>query len=181
MKAKVFMAALMVAALAGCAASGPPTAWGKPGVSRIDYGTDIGTCTGRAASASAGNGAHTAGGVQGSNGAAVMDRDRGGASVYRDPGKPMPAANAATSSQLPATGTYSGTASSDYAQRAATQQRAQEMAVRKLQADTFRSCLAERGYSEFELTPEQRAKLGSLKPGSNEYHEYLYSLGAATR
>jgi hypothetical protein len=53
------------------------------------------------------------------------------------------------------------------------------MALRRAQAETYRSCLLERGYSEFALTAEQRAHLGSLKAGSNEYHEYLYSLGKA--
>lgn len=174
----MFFAAAMIAGLAACAtSSGPATAWGKAGVSRIDFGTDVGLCTGRAAQAVTGNGYGTAGGVQGSNNAVPMDRDRFGSSVARDPGKPMPAANAGTSSQLPNTGTYSGTVSADYAQRAATQQRAQEMAVRKAQTDTFRSCLTERGYTEYTLAPDQRAKLASFKHGSDEYYEYLYSLG----
>ena len=51
------------------------------------------------------------------------------------------------------------------------------MAAKRAKADTYRSCLTERGYSEFRLTPEQQAHLQSLKAGSNEYHEYLYSLG----
>ena len=47
------------------------------------------------------------------------------------------------------------------------------------QAEAYRSCLVERGYSEFTLTEEERAKLASLKPDSNEYQAYLYSLGTA--
>jgi hypothetical protein len=36
----------------------------------------------------------------------------------------------------------------------------------------------QRGYKEFTLTPEQRAKLGSLQPGSNAYLQYLAEIGA---
>ena len=172
----MLLATGMVVVLSGCAASGPPTAWGKTGVSRIDYGTDIGTCTGRAAVVYAGNGANTAGGISGANtaaGAALPDPNR---HEVDKSSNTVPPSAAATSNSLPASGTYSGTASADYAQRAAMQQRAQEMAVRKAQADTMRQCLTERGYKEFVLTAEQRAKLSSLKTGSNEYHEYLYSL-----
>ena len=54
-------------------------------------------------------------------------------------------------------------ASQDFVQRAATQQRAQEMQAKKLQAETYKHCLTERGYHEFSLTPEQRAKLATFK------------------
>jgi hypothetical protein len=163
-------------ALGGCAATGDSLAWGKAGVSRIDYGTDIGLCTGRAASINAGNGANTAGGVSGSNNSAAT-------SVLPDPNRgrpssgPPPATTAAQSNSLPAGGTYSGTVSSDYAQRAAMQQRTQEMLSKRAQNDAFRSCITEKGYSEFALSAEQRAHLATLKAGSNEYHEYLYKLG----
>ena len=52
------------------------------------------------------------------------------------------------------------------------------MQAKRVQAETFKHCLTERGYQEFTLTPEQRAKLATFKVGTNEYHEYLYSLGA---
>ena len=35
----------------------------------------------------------------------------------------------------------------------------------------------ERGYTEFALTPEQRAHLATLPQGSDERREYLYKLG----
>lgn len=177
MKTKL-LAACVVAVLTGCAASGPPTAWSKPGVSKIDYGTDLGTCSGRAAQTGAGNGANTAGGVSGSNGVAgapLPDLNR----HKVDSTNTVPPSAAAQSNSLPAGGTYSGTVSSDYAQRAAMQQRTQEMAVKKAQMDALRNCLAERGYTEITLTPEQRAELGKLKAGSNEYHEYLYRVSTA--
>jgi hypothetical protein len=161
-------------ALAGCASSAHHTAWGKPGVSRVAYGTDIGMCTGLAAIQNTGNGANSAGGINGRNSSAQTDTARGSSSA----GAAAAGAPAGGGSNVPATGTYSGMVSTDFAQRAATQQRALEMQAKKLQAETYKSCLTERGYKEFRLTAEQQAKLNTFKVGSNEYHEYLYSLGA---
>jgi hypothetical protein len=172
------LTAAFVLALCGCASTGQPTAWGKPGVSRIDFGTDLGMCTGLAAQSGYGSGANTAGGVQGTNSSPMMDRERGSTVSPRQDGGPTPASQAATSANLPSTGSYSGMASSDYAQRAATQQRAQEMTAKRAQSENLKHCLGERGYREFTLTPEQRARLGTLKTGSNEYYEYLYKLGS---
>jgi hypothetical protein len=151
------------AALALCACTTPnslTTAWGKPGVTKNDYGSDVGMCTGIASMANAGSGVNTAGGVSG--------RNSGAGSSAAAPGGGGTVAG----------GTYQGMASSDYAQRAATQQRSQEMAAKRAQTDAYRSCLTERGYKEFTLTPEQNAHLATLKVGSEEYHEYLYSLGS---
>jgi hypothetical protein len=150
------------AALALCACTTPnslTTAWGKPGVSKNDYGNDVGMCIGIASMANAGSGVNTAGGVSG--------RNSGAGSSAAAPGGGGTVAG----------GTYQGMASSDYAQRAATQQRSQEMAAKRAQTDAYRSCLTERGYKEFTLTPEQNAHLATLKAGSEEYLEYLYSLG----
>jgi hypothetical protein len=151
--------------------------WGKAGVTRYVYGTDIGICTGLAAQHGAGSGMNTAGGISGHNN--TPPRESPGRGAQRsESGGPPPATQAATSSSLPTTGTYSGTVSADYAQRAATQQRAQEMLTKRAQADAFRSCITDRGYKEFVLTATQRAHLATLKPGSAEYHEYLYTLGS---
>lgn len=177
MKAMILAAGVSMG-LAACAASGPPTAWGKAGVTRIDFGTDIGICTGTAAQTYVGNGANTAGGVSGSNntaGTALPDPLRHKVDATSNT---VPATAAGQSNSLPASGTYSGTASADYAQRAAMQQRTQEMLAKRAQEDTFRRCITGKGYSEFALTPEQRAHLVTLKTGSNEYHEYLYKLGS---
>lgn len=160
MKSSLFAAGIVVA-LSGCAATGQATAWGKAGVSKPDFGNDIGMCTGLASQQASGNGSNTAGGVNGRNNSASSD-----------------AANAGAGAGTVAGGTYQGMASGDFAQRAATQQRAQEMAAKRMQAETYRNCLVQRGYQEFTLTPEQRAKLGSLKNGSDEYYEYLYALGS---
>jgi hypothetical protein len=148
-------------ALTACATTSQPTAWGKPGVTKTDFGTDIGMCTGLASQQNSGSGVNTAGGVSGKNsGAGSSAPEQGGGTA------------------TVATGTYQGMASSDYAQRAATQQRAQEMAAKRAQAAVYKNCLVERGYKEFTLTAEQRAKLASFKPGTNEYYEYLYLLGS---
>src|SRR5688572_10750184 len=136
----ILLAAGMSIALAGCTTSGSQqTAWGKAGVSRTDYGTDIGMCTGLAAMQSAGNGANTAGGVSGKNAPSQTDAAPGSESAMGSrPGGTDGGAPQQNSSNLPATGTYSGMASADYAQRAAMQQRTQEMQVKRLQAETFK-------------------------------------------
>jgi hypothetical protein len=174
----ILLVATAAVALAGCAATGPATAWGKPGVSKIDYGTDTGMCTGFAAMKGSGSGVNTAGGVSGSNTGPIKDHPSRG-SQQGENGGPPSQTQAATSTSLPASGTYSGTASADYANRAATQQQAQLMAARRAQADAYKGCLTERGYKEFTLTAEQRAKLATLKSGSSEYQEYLYSLASS--
>ncbi len=172
MKSILLVAGVSIA-LAGCASTGQQTAWGKAGVSRVDYGTDIGMCTGLAAMQNAGNGAGTAGGISGKNSSAQTDTARGSTAASG-----AAAGGSGASSNVPASGTYSGMAGSDFVQRAATQQRSQEMQAKRLQAETFKHCLVERGYQEYTLTPEQRAKLATFKMGSDEYHEYLYSLGS---
>ena len=159
MKAMLFAVGVAFA-LSGCATT-VPTAWGKPGVSKSDFGNDIGMCTGLASQANAGNGENKAGGV-------------GGRSSSSTGGAANPGGGAST----PASGTYQGMASSDYAQRAATQQRTEEMAIKRARAEAYQSCLVGRGYVEFGLTSEQSAKLASFKTGSNEYYEYLYSLSS---
>ena len=176
MKAVCFATGVVIL-LAGCASSAPSTAWGKPGVSRLDYGTDLMVCTARASSSDAGNGYRSAGGVQGSNGVPVQDR--GNNVPPRTSTSPTAPANPGSTAPMPSGGPYSGTASADYAQRAATQQRAQEMMIKRARAETYRSCLVERGYSEFKLSEEERAKLATFKPESNEYQAYLYSLGTS--
>lgn len=160
MKSSLFAAGVVVA-LSACAATGQPTAWGKPGVSKSDFGNDIGTCTGLAAQRASGSGVNTAGGVSGRNNSSSAG-----------------SATAGASSSTPAGGTYQGMASGDYAQRAATQQRAQEMEAKRLQTEAYRSCLVDRGYKEFTLTAEQRAKLATFKVGTEEYYQYLYTLGS---
>jgi hypothetical protein len=73
---------------------------------------------------------------------------------------------------------YRDAASSDMVQRAATQQRTQEMAKQRARQATLSSCLTGRGYTQIRLTPAQRAELGRFGQGTKEYHEYLYKLGA---
>ena len=164
-------------ALGGCASTAPQTAWGKPGVSRVDYGTEVGMCTGLAATqTSGGNGAKNAGGISGSNNTA--NTNSAGASGAAASNSAAAGNSTSSPAPVPAGGTYSGMVSSDFAERAATQQRSQEMAAQRARSEALKSCLTGRGYREFTLTPEQRAHLATLKKGSNEYHEYLYQLGS---
>ena len=65
----------------------------------------------------------------------------------------------------------------DTVARAANQSQAAEVANNKARTARLKNCLTERGYTEFTLTPEQRAKLATLPEGSTERREYLYKLG----
>ena len=159
MKTIIVTGALAIS-LCACSTTAHNTAWGKANVSKTDYGTDVGMCNGLASLEDSGNGANTAGGMQGSKSSG------------------MGSANAGGSFGTLGGGTYTGTASPDLVNRAATQQRSQEMAAKRFREDKLSSCLVERGYSKFALTAEQNAELSKLKVGSNEYHEYLYKLGA---
>ena len=171
----VLLATFAVAGVCACTVNGqgPVTAWGKPGVSMVDYGTDVGMCTGLAAMETSGNGANTAGGINGTNGTARA-ANGGDAAVSGGAagGGPIGAPNSVGG------GNYQGMASQDMVQRAATQETSQAMAARLQRESTYKGCLIGRGYQEYRLTSEQRAHLSSLKTGSKEYHEYLYSLGA---
>lgn len=160
MKAFLLVSAVALVA-SGCSTTSSQTAWGKPGVSKTVYGTDVGECTGIAVQKSSNDTNNTAGGVGGRNNSAAG----GGAGA------------ASPSAAVPAGGMYSGMASSDYAQRAATQQRTQEMAAQRARSDALKSCLTERGYQEFSLTPAQAAELAKLQKGTTPYYEYLYKLG----
>lgn len=179
---RTILVVAMAAVMAGCAAQGPKTAWGKANVSKQDYGTDVGMCTGYAAMASAGNGANTAGGVNGQNNSmpTKAGEGAGGGGTGQQPAPSGPQNNAGGSGAAFPTGSgaYRESMSDDMVTRAATQQRTQQMAAKRAQQMALSSCLNERGYTEIKLTAEQRAELGKMKEGTKEYLEYLYKLGA---
>jgi hypothetical protein len=167
----------VVAVLAGCSlnSSAPLTAWGKKDVSMLDYRTDAGQCAIIAVTlATEGNGANTAGGISGQN-SPVPRQGPSGSDVARSAGPNGPGPVASN----PSAGgpTYRDSASPDFVSRAANQQRDQEMAAQRARKAALRFCLASRGYTEFELTAEQRAALSKLPQGSDERREYLYKLG----
>ena len=153
--------------LSACAATGPETAWGKAGVSKVQYVTDLGTCTGIAAMQEAGNGANTAGGINGKN--STTPNQAPGGQNQPPPGTAMPTGGG---------GMYRDSAPPDVVNRAANQQQSQAMAAQRLRADALKGCFVEHGYKEFTLSAEQRAHLGTLKPGTNEYLQYLAEIGA---
>jgi len=176
----ILLAAAAVVSFTGCTmnSSTPVTAWGKQGVSMLDYRTDGGQCAVLAATATPeSNAAKTAGGIYGQNGSAPSDAGRGAASA----GSGGQAAGGPTAGGTVSTnggsGAYRDSASADFVQRAAMQQRTQEMALQRARSDALKLCLVERGYTEFPLTAEQRAQLDKLPQGSDERREYLYKLG----
>jgi hypothetical protein len=167
------------ALLAGCSlnSSTPLTAWGKKDVSMLDYRTDAAQCALIAVTlATEGNGANTAGGISGQN-PTIPPQGPSGSGIARGAspagGGPAPAGT------NPAAGgpTYRDSASADFVSRAANQQRGQEMEAQRARKAALKFCLVNRGYTEFELTAEQRAALSKLPQGSDQRREYLYKLG----
>jgi hypothetical protein len=166
--------ALLACFCGGCATQGPPLAWGKPGVSRTEYGNDVGMCSSLAVMEKTGTEINKAGGIQGKNNAPEMGTDGSSGQPQPPPG----ATDQAVPAPMPASGSFSGMASADFAQRAAAAQTAQEMQAKRAKAEALRSCLTVRGYRQFALSPEQRAHLAALPKGSEEHLEYLYTLGS---
>jgi len=72
---------------------------------------------------------------------------------------------------------YRDSAPADFVNRAAMQQRTQEMSTQRFRTDALKSCLSSRGYREFELSAAQRADLARLPAGSEARRAYLYKLG----
>lgn len=181
----ILMVAVSAALLSACAATGPDTAWGKPGVSKVDYVTDMGTCTAMAALTQGGNAANSAGGTSGQNNptnnglpATPGSSSSQAAGAGGATGAPASSAGAAA----PVGGSlYRDSTPQDVVNRAANQQQAQVIAAKRARAEALKSCYVEHGYQEFKLTPEQRAHLGTLKQGTNEYLQYLAEIGASPK
>lgn len=170
----LFVCATIV--LAGCTVTGstPVTAWGKKDVTMLDYRTDAGQCAVLAATVvNDGNGAHSAGGISGQNSSAPTQRASGSASA----GAGAAAGGGGGGTPSVSGGTYRDSANPDFVNRAAMQQRTQEMAEQRARNDALKTCLVNRGYTEFELTAEQRAELSKLPQGSDERRAYLHKLG----
>lgn len=163
MKDKLF-GTLIVASLCACTVNTTKTtSWGKEGVSMLDYQTDSILCATLAERAGVDNGSNTAGGLSGKGTGAASSAPTGG--------------GLSGSQAVGGGGSYRDSAPPDVVSRAATQERARQMQLKQARNDTLHSCLVERGYTEFELTPEQRAELAKLPQGSDARREYLYKLG----
>src|SRR5688572_4896645 len=126
------------AVLAGCSinSSAPMTAWGKKDVSMLDYRTDAGQCALIAVTmATDGNGANTAGGISGQN-PTIPQQGPSGATVANGA---VPGANGPNAPRGPTSGgnTYRDSASADFVNRAANQQRAQEMTAQRARNDAL--------------------------------------------
>jgi hypothetical protein len=166
------------AALAACSMNGrqPFTAWGKQGVSMLDYRTDAGQCALIAVTYDKDqNDANNAGGVSGQNSTAPAQAPAG--STIAAGTAPGMGGTVATSSAILAGGSNRDAGAIDVANRAAMQQQSREMQAQRARNDALKFCLANRGYTEFTLTREQRAQLEKLPPGSDQRREYLYRLG----
>jgi hypothetical protein len=170
MNRKSLIAAAVAASIAlGCTVnSNKSTSWGKENVSKLDYQADTLLCATLAQQRTGDGVDNSAGGINGKNGTGRLPGgDQNGAG------------NSGGTGNAPSIGggTYEGHASPDMVSRAANQQRAQEMQLKQARMETVRKCLVERGYTEFELTPEQRAELAQLPQGSQARLDYLYKLG----
>ena len=166
----------LVLTLGGCASNAPQKAWGKPGVSKMDYALDVGMCAGLAATQSGGNGAHiplvasTARRLRTPPIHRSSTRRRRRADLTRVRTWRPPSRRTAPIPDM---------ASADYAQRAASQQRAQEMTAQRARAESLKGCLVERGYQEFTLTAEQRAHLATLTRGTQRISASISTRSAA--
>ena len=168
---------LAAAIAAGCSVNGttPVTAWGKKDVSMLDYRTDGGQCAVIAASGKQveTDGSKQAGGINGANGGATQQAASGSANS----GSSGNTGGSASTANTIGGGTYRDSANPDFVNRAAMQQRSVEMAAQRARNDRLKFCLVNRGYTEFTLTPEQRAALSKLPEGSDARREYLFKLG----
>lgn len=166
------VAGIAMVGIAACSVNASKaTSWGKEGVSMLDYQTDTLLCATVAQNVGTGNASRTAGGIDGQNPSA---RTGGGGDAAVASGN---TGGGSSTAQSISGGTYQGMASNDYVSRAATQQRTQEMQLKQARMDALNGCLVQRGYVEFELTPEQRTELAKLPQGSEARRAYLYKLG----
>lgn len=171
------LVAFSILVVTACSAPAPRTAWGKAGVSMIDYRVDAGQCAIIAASSTPiDTSERVAGGIHGSN--PTLPTPSPQAQAPGDPNSPPgQAADPVVARSMSEGGGYRDSASSDFVNRAAMQQRTQELRLQRARSLRLTQCLSSRGYTEFYLTPEQRAHLRTLPEGSEERREYLYRLG----
>jgi ssDNA-binding replication factor A large subunit len=139
----------------------------------LDYRTDGGQCAIYAATATPETvNNNVAGGIDGQNGSVPV--------LKEPPHNTDPNSSSAPSGSAFPTGgggPYRENASPDFVTRAANQQQAREIAVQRARTQALKNCLVERGYTEFNLTAEQKAKLATLPQGSDERRIYLHTLG----
>jgi hypothetical protein len=169
----VLLAVFITSALAACASSAPRTAWGKPGISMVDYRIDAGQCAILAASSEPMESpTHVAGGIHGQNALPKDERSK----AVTNSNSPDQSASPGRAHTM-GDSAYRESANADFATRAATQQRTQEILAQRERVLRLQQCLTGRGYTEFPLTPEEREHLRQLPEGSEARREYLYKLG----
>jgi hypothetical protein len=153
----------------------PVTAWGRKDVSMMDYRTDAGQCAVLAATNNP-EADILKNGASGANGQGRTISESRPAGSPPDSSQRQP--SSATTDPVSG-GTYRDSASADFVNRAAMAQRTQEMAAQRVRNDVLKSCLTNRGYTEFQLSSAQRAELDKLPAGSEERRNYLYKLGTS--
>ena len=139
----------------------------------LDYRTDGGQCAVYAATATPETiNNNVAGGIDGQNGTVPVLKEP---PHNTDPN----GSSAPTATPFPTGGggAYRENASPDFVSRAANQQQAREIAVQKARTQALKNCLVERGYTEFNLTAEQKAERKAMPLGSDERRVYLHTLG----
>src|SRR5579884_1224423 len=150
------------------AASAPQESWGKAGITLAQYREDALEC---------GLKGHYTDVSQTQDAKELVKASRQLDSLQSTfgPGTGAPGTGAAGASEADQMGEY-----------AASQQHIIDSArpdlryrdIKKTLEATTAQCLAQRGYSKFTLTSEQRHRLGKLKAGSDERRAYLYSLAS---
>jgi hypothetical protein len=172
------LVSLAAAAVCGCSVngSGPVTSWGKHGITMLDYRSDAGQCAVIAATGHVDTDEANKSGINRAN-SSVPEQAREGGHSSAAGAVPSSESNPSSTANTIGGSTYRDSASPDFVNRAAMQQRSVEMAAQRARNDRLKFCLASRGYTEFTLTPEQRAALSQLPEGSDQRREYLYRLG----
>lgn len=178
MKPTLLVSCVAIAAC-GCSvnATGPVTSWGKQGITMLDYRSDAGQCaviaaTGRVSEEEVAQ----SGGINRAN-SSVPEQAREGGNTAAAGSLPPSDSNPSSTANTIGGSNYRDNANPDFVNRAAMQQRSVEMAAQRARNDRLKFCLVNRGYTEFSLTPEQRAALSRLPEGSDERREYLFKLG----
>ncbi|MCW3845702.1 hypothetical protein OF829_00510 [Sphingomonas sp. LB-2] len=174
------IALTMIALLAAPAPRAPEVSWGKAGISFEQYRRDAVECGRMGANRD----------VSGTNAARIFRNATQQLDTVSDGGSGvvvnmwetdhLDASGGATGNtryeEAPTQAVETGQRQSRIVESTRPQKRIGE--VRVFMEDAVNQCLAERGYTRFRLTREQRSRLGHLRYGTPERHAYLFSLAS---
>lgn len=162
---RILHLSVLAAALAGAGAEARTrdieASWGKPGVSMTDYRLDAGVCAAKAISVDV---ADTSAARQLVKASRALDNAYSTAWMYNPPA---------------AGGIWFGSPWQEVRRIQDTFAVDESLdEIRALQLAALRSCLTQRGYRQFALTPEQRQRLKRLALGSEKRRAYLHGLAS---